>query len=221
MALVSTICATIGHGSRRRIEDLVSSTNARFAINSTNQHGSTPLHDAVRHRRVEIIELLLEYQADPMLENYKGVPALHTAAADNFTDGIRLLVQCGYDANVDHGHPTALSTTEILQAPGIDGEAALAVAARFGHVQATSLLLELNADVHAPNNANQSALHSAAASGMPSTIDVLLAHRAHVNCVDSVGNTPLHVAALAGRLPSTIALLKRGANKYLRRVSID
>jgi len=73
-------------------------------------------------------------------------------------------------------------------------------------VAATSILLDLNANVNAKGWCDSSPLHLAAMSCHTPTVKILLESKANLDATDSNGQTPLHLAAI-GQYPPCIELL--------------
>jgi ankyrin repeat protein len=55
--------------------------------------GWTPLHHAVRHHSIGVVELLLRSEADPTHQNVKGRNCLHFAARHDVPDAIRAVMK--------------------------------------------------------------------------------------------------------------------------------
>ncbi len=78
--------------------------------------------------------------------------------------------------------------------------AALAVAARMGHVDMLTGLLGEGADADLVDSSGRVALHWAVLSGHAPCVDALLTGGAHVAARDATGKIALHLAALHGQL---------------------
>ena len=50
-----------------------------YHISNKRSTGGTPLHEAVYHKHSTMVDLLLQYRADPFLENFSGKTALDLA----------------------------------------------------------------------------------------------------------------------------------------------
>jgi ankyrin repeat protein len=97
---------------------------------------------------------------------------------------------------------------------GPDGYTALHLAAHFGQLEATRLLLGRGADPNAVslNDSRVTPLHSAVAAKHRDTAGLLLALGASPNSVQRGGWTPLHAAARYGEETIADMLLLRGAD---------
>ncbi|XP_062843287.1 transient receptor potential cation channel subfamily A member 1a [Trichomycterus rosablanca] len=100
-------------------------------LNEGDEKGMTPLHLASRGGHVKVVELLLRKGA-LFHSDYKGWSCLHHAAAEGFTQTMeRLLV----------------SDIKLLDKTDTEGNTALHLAARAGHVTAVQLLLLRGAQI--------------------------------------------------------------------------
>nr|CAG4651746.1 EOG090X04G6 [Triops cancriformis] len=92
-------------------------------------------------------------------------------------------------------------------------------AAKEGHLNIVTMLIQRGARVNATNLGDDTPLHLAAAHGHKEIVQLLLKNRADINFVNEHGNTPLHYAcfwgfqAIAEELVSTGALVSV-TNKY-------
>jgi uncharacterized protein len=125
--------------------------------------------------------------------------SIFDAAAVGKVDVIRTLI-AGERASVDDHGP--------------DGYTALHLAAYFGQLEATRLLLGRGADPNAVslNESRVTPLHSAVAAKHRDTAGLLLALGASPNSVQRGGWTPLHAAARDGEETIVDMLLLRGAD---------
>lgn len=60
----------------------------------------TPLHYAVENNSIEIVNLLLDYGADPQIVDKRGMSCLHYAARHGLKDMVVLLLNHGVDINL-------------------------------------------------------------------------------------------------------------------------
>ena len=85
-------------------------------VNATNSHGATALFEAVRWKRTDIIDLLLENNADPNVQIRegagKGFTPLLVAVFTNNTESVIQLLRAGANPNpiLSSGPDTILST---------------------------------------------------------------------------------------------------------------
>lgn len=88
---------------------------------------------------------------------------------------------------------------------------ALSIAARQGHANLVSTLLEAGADADAADSEGWTPLRASAWGGHASTVEVLLSRGAQVDASDAEGRTALRAAAWAGHEEVVRSLLSRGA----------
>lgn len=106
---------------------------------------------------------------------------------------------------------------EALQSPGCDvdathlGHAAIHLAAKGGHVEAVTLLLQYGSDVHTRAANGATALHAAAEMNRTEVLALLLDESADLHATANRAATALHFAAFNGRLAATQLLVARGA----------
>lgn len=69
-------------------------------INVRDQNGSVPLHYAVASNHLEIVQLLLLYQANPNAQNNAGQTALHISAENGSEEMIKILLHSSADPTI-------------------------------------------------------------------------------------------------------------------------
>lgn len=148
--------------------------------------GWTPLHNAVQMNREDIVELLLRYDADPVLRKKNGATPFIVAAIVGNVKLLELFLSKGADVNecdfygftafmeaAVYGNVKALKflyerganvnlrrkTKEDQERLRKGGATALMDAAKEGHVEVLKILLdEMGADVNACDNMGRNAL---------------------------------------------------------------
>lgn len=100
-------------------------------VDSQNNEGVTPIHEASRKGYNEILNVLLQQKPDVTIRDSKGATALHLAARNGHAETARLLVEKG-GADVQERNATT-------------GWVALHEAGFRGHVDVCQILLHLNA----------------------------------------------------------------------------
>ena len=88
----------------------------------------------------------------------------------------------------------------------------LHLAANFGHLGVSSILIEHGANVAAIDTDQQTPLHLAAKSGHSAIIRILIKHGANTNANDCNQQTPLHLAADSGNTAVISTLVEHGAD---------
>ncbi|KAF9363194.1 hypothetical protein BGX34_004658 [Mortierella sp. NVP85] len=145
------------------------------------------LRYAVRGNDVEMVKLLMDYEADVHAFNEE---AILVAAHKGHVEILKLLIQAGADFETKAGAP-------------------LRQAAEGGHAEAVRILCESGADTMW---GGCSALRTAASRGYDDIIATLLEHGANVNIHEG---TPLQLACKHGHEAAVRVLLRFGANHRL------
>ena len=137
---------------------------------------------------LKIVELLLDYQADPNKEDLYGLVALHHAAMRDNGDIARLLVNRGGN----------------IKQEDKQGNTPLHIAATYGNTKVVGVLLEAKSDVMLHDEKGQNPLHKAASSGNHNTMNVMLDSlddeilQSLMREKDRDGNTPLMLSVASG-----------------------
>lgn len=145
----------------------------------------SPLHHAVISGSNKMVEILVNKGADlsatgtfiaiPQID-YRGIAALHLAAAESELTKVELLLAAGANVN---------AVNKMLQTP-------LHVTSDR---QALKTLLAAGADTNQQDQNGQTPLHFAVMHGHPEIVDILLEQpELDIGRVDNLGNTALHIA---------------------------
>ncbi len=188
-------------GHRAQVETILRSR----AIIPAQAEEMTPLHWAAARGHSDIIELLLNAQAQINAQDENEMRPLHLAAQNGHTNLIPLLIQHGADPHAqdsDHytplhhatlrGHtPTAQALIEAGAHVNIAlvPEQPLHVAVRFNQLQLIALLVLHHADIDARNEPGMTPLHLAIGSNNLNVIRALLHNQANVNVQTNDGQT--------------------------------
>eukprot|EP00752_Nemacystus_decipiens_P014163 g12594.t1 len=172
-------------------------------IETTDEHGRTPLHVAAMKGQTEMVQLLLLKGADKdaLTADNRSFPALFLAIESNNVATARALLAGGADVNAPHA---VLSRT------------ALHMAAQTGHVEMLRAMLEHGADLHAAGSLGYTALHLAASDKSSEVVDMLVEAGASIDARDKYDATPLFFAAEELKPVAVIALLRHGADVNAR-----
>jgi len=178
------------------------------SVHQGDSKGRMPLHLACRNP--EIVQMLLDKGADPMVRSRLRHTPLHFACAGRAVAAASLLLRAGADVNAqDEEGGTPLMAAVKGVSDGEDeepGEESCAVLLR--------LLFEYRCDASLFDRDGRSALHFAALSGQAGVIALLCdQHSTDINgATRQDGFTPLHFAAARGSLSAVKALREHGAD---------
>jgi len=93
-------CETIEEGNLERVKEMLADYPALVRLKKgARGAGDTPLHVAMRRRRLEIAELLLARGADINATNDRGTAPLHSAADSGNTEAVKFLLKHHADVN--------------------------------------------------------------------------------------------------------------------------
>ncbi|MXY25741.1 MAG: hypothetical protein F4Y45_14640 [Acidobacteria bacterium] len=167
------------------------------AVGTAEADGTTALHWAAHHDRLDIVQLLLDAGAAADATTRYGVTPLALASLNGSTPMITRLLEAGADPN--RANP--------------EGETPLMTAARTGHGAAIDALLAHGADVDAVEEwRGQTALMWAAAQNQVTSVERLLAAGADPNARSARGFTPVLFAAREGNVEVLAPLVRSGAD---------
>lgn len=203
----------VNTGARAAAIDLISSG---ADVNQLSVDGTTALHWAVYRKDLELVQMLLDEDADPNLRNDYGATPMTVAAEHGDFAIMKALVEAGGD----------------IESPNAEGQTLLMAVARTGKTDTAEYLIDKGANVNARENwGGQTALMWAASQQQPKMIELLLANGADVNArgkdhdwprfvtseprtkpLDLGGFTPLLYAAREGCEACVSALLDGGAD---------
>eukprot|EP00762_Andalucia_godoyi_P006559 ANDGO_05033.mRNA.1 Ankyrin repeat and KH domain-containing protein mask len=155
------------------------------SADARNAAGDPLLLISYRLRNRSLSELLLSWEASPLVENKHGMTPLALAASEGNLEWVAFYVQKGAPAN----------------GPFASGKIPLLLAAAHGHEDVVRYLVdEANASVHIKNTSGVTALMQACWNGYWSIAAFLLAHGADAHVVDEDGDTALSKACQHGHV---------------------
>lgn len=171
----------------------------------------TPLHFASINGNREVVELLLEHNAEVNALRNDLMSPLMCAASNGHQYIVELLLDKGAKTNfVDADNSTVLHHAAIsgqnnviksLIAKGVqidcknkDSHTPLHIAAHYGNLNAVLTLLEVGADVNSATDTGITPLHLSAVAGHQEVTEALIKWGANVNAEDIEKITPLNEA---------------------------
>ena len=187
-------------------------------VDVRGKSGFTPLYDAAWYGDFEIVQLLLDYKADPKTRTVTNHTPMHVVPEGSqsldihhhspqmLADVARLLSEHGADLN----------------AQANDGETPLHMAAKWGQVAVVRVLLEHGANVGLEDNKGATPLHEGSNGPekkplvtnyeKPKVVRMLLKHGADIGAKDNKGRSPLHTAVESRMVEVVRVLLEHDAN---------
>ncbi|MHB9147715.1 MAG: ankyrin repeat domain-containing protein [Candidatus Amoebophilus sp.] len=152
----------------------------------------------------EIVELLLEKNADVNVPDANANMPLHLAAENGYLEIVELLL--------DNGAHTNPKNTEV--------NSALHLAAKNGHLNIVKLLVSRGSTIDAVNSNEMTPIHIAAQHEHSEVVHFLLEKKANHRAEDGQENTLLHYAAEAGLLDIVDLLLERNFKRDVKNKGI-
>ena len=173
--------------------------------------------------RVEEYQETLRYM---MRINNNGFRPVNSAAYDKRIDVLKCLVNSGIDVTeISKLSSTILDdidATEILHSSCCsmnarkslhdEGNTALHIASRKGHLEVLEFLFECNWDANHQNDLGETALHMAVGESHTEVATLLIANGINVNAKDVEDRTALHYASEMGHIEMVVLLLTNNAN---------
>lgn len=149
-----------------------------MGVNTINNNGNTPLHNAAIYNSKEAAEILLRYGAKVNAKAEYDETPLHVAAKNDSKEIAELLISHGAKINAkDAFEKTAVS-----------------IAAENNSKEVLELLLSHGADINSKDDVKLTPLHLAALNDYKEIVETLLQHGADINAKDNSGKTALELA---------------------------
>jgi ankyrin repeat protein len=130
-----------------------------------------------------------------------GNCALHYAAGNGELNIVRQLIQEG-GAEIDHSAPASGSNT------------ALHIAAKAGHTEVVTLLVEHSANIERLNTDLHTPLQVACLHQQANCVTELIRAGSDLNTQDKQGHTPLHTSCLVSNNPEIVGILLEALADY-------
>ena len=169
--------AAMNFGTLDNSEVIAKLLRSGIPVNACDISDMTPLHYAASTGSIEMVEALLDAGADPAaLTSLQNTP-LHLAVGDEYN---LIIVN------------RLLEVVTDINAPDLDGNTPLHIAAERGATDVVEALLKADANVNATNAVGATPLHLAALANNLELVELLLAHDADIGARDKHEDTPLH-----------------------------
>lgn len=158
-------------------------------------YGHIALQCAISRGFIDIVDLLLNAEAQVNGQNMLGHTPLMVASSHGFIDIAHILLDAGADVNMCDSR----------------GDTAFVFAAGEGHTHVVQLLLDEGAGINVRNEVGDGALLLASFKGHIDTVRLLLDAGADINECNNKDYTPLAAASLEGHIDVVRLLLDAGA----------
>jgi ankyrin repeat protein len=203
-------------------------------INAFDKYKQTSLMLAASKGHPDVLNLLIEKQADILYKDDDGNQAIHKCARyGNITIMESLLNHSSTDIEaMNNIKETPLSTAlrfemyEIcklllskganINCIGINGNTPLMKAAFDGNIKTLKFILSNSGDVTMVNHNNENALLIACKRNLNDAAAILMEYNADINCVDSFGRSALMHACLISKPSLVRFLLEKGADTNIK-----
>jgi len=195
-----------------------------LAANTTNYDQRTALHVAASEGMLEVVELLLSYQADPNATDRWGHSVLDESLENGSSETIAALRRAGASTPSSSVEGSAMQLLEsgsmgqvMLSSKSFaeheETQEAMLVccAAAAGSIVILEALHNAGKDLNKPDYDGRTALHVSAAHGHLEVVGWLLDMHANPNVSDRFGLTPLVQAMRVGHTDVADLLVKRGS----------
>eukprot|EP01124_Arcella_intermedia_P004579 TRINITY_DN12594_c0_g1_i1.p1 TRINITY_DN12594_c0_g1~~TRINITY_DN12594_c0_g1_i1.p1 ORF type:complete len:377 (+),score=106.07 TRINITY_DN12594_c0_g1_i1:31-1161(+) len=144
---------------------------------------NTALHFACKYNKLDVVNLLLDWNADPNILNLSKCTPLHWAIEAGNNDVISSLLQWNADPNIF----------------GFEGLSSMHIAAKKGNLELLKQLFESGGELNTTedNEVKNTVLLEAVFGKNLEVVKFLIDHSASIDCKNSKGFTPLHMAVIS------------------------
>lgn len=169
--------------------------------------GNGPLHEAISRGQYGFASFLLSRKVSPNAKNTLGEAPLHLAVASGWVEGAELLLSGGADPDIRDGKENAPLHLDVRA---------------DSRLKMTDLLLKFKADPSLKDSKGNTPLHKAVSLGyeLP-VVASLVAAASPVNAANLEGDTPILLAMKTGGYQYSDALIRAGADIFLKNVRGD
>nr|XP_054917626.1 E3 ubiquitin-protein ligase MIB2-like isoform X4 [Dermacentor andersoni] len=152
-------------------------------VNTQDEYGDTPLHDAIGKQNQEIVDLLVDFPTvNFTITNKRSFNLFHQAALKGNTHATERILS---------------KKPELVDLKKKDGYCALHLAAVNNYCSLAKILLTKGrCTVDLKNNEQQTALLLAVYKGYCDIVELLVEAGANINEPDADGDTPMHVSLM-------------------------
>jgi hypothetical protein len=161
-------------GNLERVKELIQSG---VDVNTKNNDGIVPLHNATRSGYTDIVRELIAAGADVNIKNNDGIVPLHNATISGSIDIVRELIAVGADVNIKNNN----------------GLVPLHSACYIGDTNVVYILIRAGADVNIKYRTGDTSLHFASESGHIDIVRALITAGANINIKNNKGQTAFDV----------------------------
>ncbi len=157
--------------------------------------GRGPVHEAAIKGFSNLLPILVDAGASPVLRDRSGQTPLDLALAYKNANVVAVLLKLG----------SRISESQVA------AEEAMETAVLKGQVEIVRILLDSGFDLNKPTASGSTYLHDAALKNQKKIAELLLRCGARLDALNQTGGTPLHDAALGGSVDVLNLLLDQGA----------
>lgn len=193
-----------------------------------NTYKRYPINVAARYGNLEIVKLLLSYNADINICEENGNTPLISATQNAYIDVIKELLENNAQINYKNDNDASAlnmavinNNIEIVQELlkyhadveiTSQGYTPLMYASNFGNLEISQLLISNNANINAQTKDGQTALQFAAINQQKDVVRFLINNGADINGKDNQGLTAMMEAVYADNYDIVNMLIKAGAD---------
>eukprot|EP00795_Rhopilema_esculentum_P007079 gene7079-12719_t len=160
-------------------------------INAKNIWGGTPLYLLSSSDDEDLIKLLLQNGADPLVQDHHGMTCLHESSTLGNITFMALVIN--HEQNSVNENKQKAETL-LVNIRDINGASAIQLAAAYKSIEATTLLLSCGALLNTPDDYGSTSLHYGAFGGTIEIVTMLVESGADIHALDNNGSTPIQIA---------------------------